>query len=331
MIKKNFLNGLGTKLALAFVALTTATFTSCENEDFDMKVVFNPAEVNIVPDVTYIDLETGTSQDVTSLANIEYTNAIKEGNIGVIKGTEAAPSIPATTVTVKASYNGIEATKTINVSDIKTGKITYTATMILIKNKVGGDDVVGGEYTLEIVESKPTILGEPKVFYANFNEHNYNHQGVNYYENPSEYIVKVEVSANIKEESKVTMTKINQTEVQAADLIKNIETIEAAYNWTKTKTLSNTFEASAYCLFYSWVEMTTSTQNIDLLKKEEGKEDTIVATFKVEFTSSSAIFGGEIAHPTHAGHYQPGHGHAHGHGHGHGNSSNAGGGIIIAD
>lgn len=325
MIKKNFLNGLGTKLALAFVALTTATFTSCENEDFDMKVVFNPAEVNIVPDVTYIDLETGTSQDVTSLANIEYTNAIKEGNIGVIKGTEAAPSIPATTVTVKASYNGIEATKTINVSDIKTGKITYTATMILIKNKVGG------EYTLEIVESKPTIVGEPKVFYANFNEHNYNHQGVNYYENPSEYIVKVEVSANIKEESKVTMTKISQTEVQAADLIKNIETIEAAYNWTKTKTLSNTFEASAYCLFYSWVEMTTSSQNIDLLKKEEGKEDTIVATFKIEFTSSSAIFGGEIAHPTHAGHYKPGHGHAHGHGHGHGNSSNAGGGIIVAD
>ena len=325
MIKKNFLNGLGTKLALAFVALTTATFTSCENEDFDMKVVFNPAEVNIVPDVTYIDLETGTSQDVTRLENIEYTNAIKEGNIGVIKGTEAAPSIPATTVTVKASYNGIEATKTINVSDIKTGKITYTATMILIKNKVGG------EYTLEIVESKPTIVGEPKVFYANFNEHNYNHQGVNYYENPSEYIVKVEVSANIKEESKVTMTKISQTEVQAADLIKNIETIEAAYNWTKTKTLSNTFEASAYCLFYSWVEMTTSTQNIDLLKKEEGKEDTIVATFKIEFTSSSAIFGGEIAHPTHAGHYKPGHGHAHGHGHGHGNSSNAGGGIIVAD
>ena len=60
--------------------------------------------------------------------------------------------------------------------------------------------------------------------------------------------------------------------------------------------------------------------------KENGKENSIVATFAVEYTSSSAIMNGEIAHPSHAGHYHAGHGHGHGHG-----AGNAGGGIIVAD
>lgn len=322
MIKKNFLSGLGAKLALAVVALTTATFTSCENEDFDVKVVYNPAEVNIIPDVTYIDLEAGTSQDVTNLATIEYTNATKEGNIGVIKGTEAAPSIAATTVTVKASYNGIETTKNVAISAIKTGKITYPVALILIKNKVGGD------YTLEIVEGEATQVGEIEKNYADFNGHNYNHNGLNYYENPSEYIVKIKVTANITEKSEITNSTVYQEEVDAADLIKSIETIENAYNWSapKEKTLTATFEASAYSLFYAWVEMTTSKMNVDIVKKEEGKENAIVATFTVEYTSSSAIQKDEIAHPSHAGHYHAGHGHGHGHG-----AGNAGGGIIVAD
>lgn len=322
MIKKNFLSGLGAKLALAVVALTTATFTSCENEDFDVKVVFNPAEVNIIPDVTYIDLEAGTSQDVTNLANIEYTNATKEGNIGVIKGTEAAPSIAATTVTVKASYNGIEATKNIAVSAIKTGKVTYPVALILIKNKEGG------EYTLEIVESESTQIGETEKNYADFNGHNYNHNGLNYYENPSEYIVKINVTANVKEKSTIANSTVYQEEVDAAELIQSIKAIEDAYNWAtpKEKTLSATFEASAYSLFYAWVEITTSKMNVDIVKKENGKENSIVATFAVEYTSSSAIMNGEIAHPSHAGHYHAGHGHGHGHG-----AGNAGGGIIVAD
>lgn len=322
MIKKNFLSGLGAKLALAVVALITATFTSCENEDFDVKVVFNPAEVNIIPDVTYIDLEAGTSQDVTNLANIEYTNATKEGNIGVIKGTEAAPSIVATTVTVKASYNGIEATKNIAVSAIKTGKVTYPVALILIKNKEGG------EYTLEIVEGESTQIGETEKIYADFNGHNYNHNGLNYYENPSEYIVKINVTANIKEKSTIINSTIYHEEIDAAEIVQSIEAIEEAYNWAtpKEKTLSAPFEASAYSLFYAWVEMTTSKMNVDIIKKENGKENSTVATFAVEYTSSSSIMNGEIAHPSHAGHYHAGHGHAHGHG-----AGNAGGGIIVAD
>lgn len=317
------MSGLGAKLALAVVALTTATLTSCESEDFDVKVVFNPAEVNIVPDVTYIDLEAGTSQDVTALASIEFTNATKEGNMGVIKGTEAAPSIPATTVTVKASYNGIEATKNVAVSAIKTGKVTYPVALILIKNKVGGD------YILEIVEGTPTQNGEAEKIYADFNGHNYNHNGLNYYENPSEYIVKINVKANITEKSEITESTIYEEEVNAADLIKNIKAIEEAYNKKTEKTLSATFEASAYSLFYAWIEMTTSKLDVNIVKKENGKEDAVVATFAVEYTSSSAIMKNEIAHPSHAGHYHAGHGHA-GHGHGHG-AGNAGGGIIVAD
>ena len=38
MKKKSFLSGIGAKLALAAVALTTVVFTSCEKEEFNPKI-----------------------------------------------------------------------------------------------------------------------------------------------------------------------------------------------------------------------------------------------------------------------------------------------------
>ena len=37
MKKKSFLSGIGAKLALAAVALTTVVFTSCEKEEFNVE------------------------------------------------------------------------------------------------------------------------------------------------------------------------------------------------------------------------------------------------------------------------------------------------------
>lgn len=39
MKKKSFLSGIGAKLALAAVALTTVVFTSCEKEEFNVEPI----------------------------------------------------------------------------------------------------------------------------------------------------------------------------------------------------------------------------------------------------------------------------------------------------
>ena len=45
MKKKSFLSGIGAKLALAAVALTTVVFTSCEKEEFNVEPVeLSPAK-----------------------------------------------------------------------------------------------------------------------------------------------------------------------------------------------------------------------------------------------------------------------------------------------
>ena len=58
MKKKSFLSGIGAKLALAAVALTTVVFTSCEKEEFNVEPVELPnASATVV--VTVYDLATG--------------------------------------------------------------------------------------------------------------------------------------------------------------------------------------------------------------------------------------------------------------------------------
>ena len=53
MKKKSFLSGIGAKLALAAVALTTVVFTSCEKEEFNVEPVeLSPASATIVATVS---------------------------------------------------------------------------------------------------------------------------------------------------------------------------------------------------------------------------------------------------------------------------------------
>ncbi len=57
MKKKSFLSGIGAKLALAAVALTTVVFTSCEKEEFNVEPIeLSPASATIV--ATVYDLTT---------------------------------------------------------------------------------------------------------------------------------------------------------------------------------------------------------------------------------------------------------------------------------
>ena len=76
MKKKSFLSGIGAKLALAAVALTTVVFTSCEKEEFNVEPIEQaPASATIF--ATVYDQTTGenlgTATTTMQLAKMELS------------------------------------------------------------------------------------------------------------------------------------------------------------------------------------------------------------------------------------------------------------------
>ena len=96
MKKKSFLSGIGAKLALAAVALTTIVFTSCEKEEFNVEPVeLSPASATIV--ATVYDLTTGEV-----LAPQAIVETITAGTDGTIAATtfSNAEYLPVEAITV---------------------------------------------------------------------------------------------------------------------------------------------------------------------------------------------------------------------------------------
>lgn len=100
------------------------------------------------------------------------------------------------------------------------------------------------------------------------------------------------------------------------------------------ETVKETFQVSAWAL-YNVVKVTyTTTTNYQIVAKPNANNTTSELTDPVVGTFSTVkkdVVGGpvEMAHPSHASHYQAGHGH--GHNHGHGSNNNAGGGLVLAE
>lgn len=330
MKKNKFFTGLS-KIALAVVALATTTFTSCEKEDFGVEIVVNPAEVYIVPEVRYIDLAAGTYENVTSLADIQFQGATAEGKRAYIKGTEANPTIAATTVTVTASYKGkTSEPTTVNVSEIKTGQVTYTPIIVIMSDMPVPPTPEEPEpqpeytYSIKVLEGQKEvesdyIWGKPTV-----EGHGYTHDGSVWNENASEYFITVNIKYPVIMKSTITNWEDILTD---ADNVKPLVT--EAYNMDKSYIEEMPYTASAYSIFRAWYKTTTTTQIYIVVRKEIGNEsaaEEIVAKFYLDYTSSTAAGVVEKAHPSHAGHYHQGHGHGT-----HGNADNAGGGIVWGD
>lgn len=107
MKKKSFLSGIGAKLALAVVALTTVVFTSCEKESINVEPIELPnASATIA--VTVYSLDNGSVLQKSS----ETITAGADGTIAAQEKTIAAPSIEgylpgeAITVSVPALAKG---------------------------------------------------------------------------------------------------------------------------------------------------------------------------------------------------------------------------------
>lgn len=302
MNKKNFLCGLGAKLALAAVALTTITFTSCEKEDFSIEVIKNPAKVTLNTTVMYFN-EIGASSDVTSKATITYNG----GTNNIFVGTDAQLDLNQE-VEVKAEYKGVSKTEKVKVVATANQTFTQNVTIFLVDNE------------LEIV-SNVKNKSENKQWSKPANGHGYTHDGQVWNENPNSFYVIITgtYKAVDKQTIKGEPTYASNVDEKFTTLAKGVV---AGMQWNKENETEYEFKASAYSIFHAWY--TTTTENIDYsILVSETKE--VVATFNADKISTSGIDWEEKAHPNHAGHYQPGHGH------GHGDASNAGGGIIFAD
>lgn len=300
MKRNKFLSGVGAKLALAMLTLSSAMFTSCEKEDFNIEVALNPAKVYINTTVIYVDAD-GNATDVTNSCSLSYSGATQSGTQGIIEGTESSPAISATTVTVTAAYNGLSDSETVSVSSVAAASSAAYSVTILLAEELS-------EYSIE----QTTTVGEPETIWGEGGT--YSHEGNYWYENASEYLLSVDIEYPIYATYEVVDYTVSSG---YEDLITYIENFKATVPSNKT-TATYTCQVSAYCIYNAYYTKTTTDITYKIYYG-----DTEIGTVYVETVTSTTAEVEEDAHPDHASHYSIGHGHS--------DSTNAGGGIVLAD
>ncbi|TCO89747.1 uncharacterized protein DUF3869 [Bacteroides heparinolyticus] len=296
MKKIKFLNGINAMFALAVVALAT-TFTSCEKEEFNVKVDPINAQATISPIVLYV--ADGVTTDVTSTAKISYNpNSTFTGN----------PALAATTATVSVSYDGISADVKVAVPALQAGQFaTLTPTIILQKKTP--------ETKIEISQVVDTSVPEPSNKSAELT-------------NTTDYWYSTTVKYLEKSGNKILEKNINTTDVNE---VAAIGTFFNALQDTYKETLveKKDVPVHSHSLTKVSVTYTVVTTEYKIVKKTttvtKADGETVLATAKVaSYATSTATVTPDLQ--------IPGHNHAPaGHGHGHGTDPNAGGGIVIAD
>lgn len=307
MRKTNFLSSWGAKLAFAAVVLTSPLLTSCEQEDLDATFKAGPAKVTL--DVDVIDALTGT--DVTSQAAISVSNSSFIAN-----GTaEFASGVTAQTITVTATVGEGVASAEVNVNATKVGGAADYYVKLVIADG------------LEIVQT--TLSSEESTAYATFagvsHDASHSHEGITgWYVNATDYIQAYNVTYPVKVEY------TNFSELTEGSFYNNLDEvyvtgIESTYNElvntpAKEETKTKEIKVSAWAYFSAYVTVTKSVYQWSV---QTINSDEVAATWTANGIACTELETKEIAHPSHADHYQ--------HGHGHGINSNAGGGIVIAE
>lgn len=144
MKKKSFLSGIGAKLALAAVALTTVVFTSCEKEEFNVEPVeLSPASATIV--ATVYDLTTG--EVLVSQTIVETVAAGADGTIAATTKPINCPSFS------NADYLPVEAI-TVAIPQLAKGQFA------LIPVNFYAQKVVSAAKNVTVSEDPTTIKPE---------------------------------------------------------------------------------------------------------------------------------------------------------------------------
>ena len=269
MKKTNFLKGLGAKLALAVVALG-AVLTSCEKEDFIVKVEKSNAKIYFTPSVI----------DPVSIATV---NADFGGTDAAIEGN---PDIAAGSRTINATVaGGASGSTTVNYGAVSAGS-TVAYSPIIILNK--------GLFTFVQTDSKivSSIKKQGNV------ENGHSHSGSTWYLNASDYSAKFTASWN--ESAKTSIKNITVKNDKATSYVD-------ALVQTVTSAGSETWTVAAWEMISSEYTISTSETTYNIVSTIDG---TIVGeVVVVNPLAKVEVKEVRSAIPGHEGHYHAGHSH----------------------
>lgn len=286
MKKTNFLKGVCAKLALAVVAFG-AVLTSCTKEEFNVNYKPNNAQIYFNP--TVIDAATNTVVADAALSGAD-----------VIVGN---PSIAAGSATITATKNGVSGTATVAYAAVPAGSVVTYSPVILLSSD------------FELVNEVATALSKREV-YGEGEEGHDGHDGNIYNSNASDYFMPF--STTFKFTGKLSEVALNAT-VTSTELNNYVEALDGQ----EVESNEVVFEdkASAWSYYTVKAIITTAKVNADVVSLATGAKVGTLSYVNPVYQAVAEKY--EIAHPSHAGHYQ--------HGHGHGDSTNAGGGITWAE
>jgi hypothetical protein len=260
MKKNNFLGGLGAKLALAVVAVA-AMFTSCSNEDISINVKAVDATFQILPTVI------SDGVDVTAQATITYS----DNSTGKYSATE----IQAGSVVVTAAYNGLSASKTVEIPHLTAAKSQSTTVLFILNSKAPETTT---EYTLVLVSE-----GEAEIVSTISTEN---------LDNNSDYAAKKSFDYEAAQDIKVTDVKVYgdadkatieawaKAQLEGSNTVTKSFEVEVAAQSRKVATVSKTATQRVYN-----VVATTTTKS----------DETAVAVVYVTESNVSVAAGADVA------------------------------------
>ena len=287
MKKTTFLKGL----AMAAVAFG-AMFTSCTEEDFNVKVTPNNAKIYFNP--TVIDPIANATVEAT------FTGA------DAITGT---PSITAGSVTITAkTANGATGSVIVNYDAVEAGNTATYSPIIYLSDGL-----------FKLVQDGKAVLGASKKYQGNVTEASHvSHDKTQWFWNKSDYTVKF--TAEWDETAKATYKFVGEPAVNSTQLQSYVKGLSTEF----TKKGTETFVIAPWEAFSTEFTVTEATTTYNVVSVEN--EDYIVATVEVTNPIEKVeVAAKRQAIPGHEGHWHNGHAHSHG------ESTNAGGGIGWAE
>ena len=269
MKKTNYLTGLGAKLALAVVAFG-AILTSCEKEDFIVKVEKSNAKIYFTPSVI----------DPVSIATV---NADFGGTDAAIEGN---PDIAAGSRPIKATVAGGASGSTIvNYGAVSAGS-TVAYSPIIILNKGLFTFVETGRKIVSSIKKQGNV------------ENGHSHSGSTWYLNASDYSAKFTAAWN--ESAKTSIKNITVKNDKATSYVD-------ALVQTVTSAGSETWTVAAWEMISSEYTISTSETTYNIVSTIDG---TIVGeVVVVNPLAKVEVKEVRSAIPGHEGHYHAGHSH----------------------
>lgn len=285
------------KKLFALFALAGA-FVACQPEEIETAFEVKDAVVSIK--VSIKDVNTGADAVGAVLTADPYD--VENNNEVTITGT---PSISATDVELKVSYEGAEYTQTVHVNALAAaGEAEYSAYMVV------GKPMAEVEIT---IETGDPVFKEGDRKYLEGASHEYPHGGINYWRyNDNAFAVGFNVDYEVK--TGATVSGVEVSNDMYADIVNSYA--NALNVGEDHKDASAHFVAPAYSLYIVWTIDIETTTGYTVLA-----DGTPVGSFDVT-TYGTTINFDMVEDP---------YGHGHGHSHGYEEDENAGGGIVSAE